>query len=38
MHLRRYQAQGYWWIGFEMPNGEAFLITRVGRVGDCVRF
>ena len=36
-NIRAYNAGGYHWLGVEI-NGKIFLITRVGRIGDCVRF
>lgn len=35
--MRGYLVDGYWYLGFT-HEGRIYLITRVGRQGDCVRF
>lgn len=37
MKIRKYRQDGYWWLGVEV-NGKVWLITRVGREGDCLSF
>lgn len=36
-NIRRYDAGGYHWLGAKI-NGRIFLIHKVGRIGDCMRF
>lgn len=35
--MKLYRAGLYWWLGYTDGYGKVWLVTRVGRVGDCIR-
>lgn len=38
MQIRAFSIRGFWWLGVARKNDAIYLIRKVGRVGDCVRF
>lgn len=35
-NIKLYRAGLFWWLGYEV-KGRLHLLTRIGRVGDCIR-
>lgn len=36
MNIALYTAGGFHWLGLKLHDGRVVLITKLGRVGDCI--
>lgn len=36
-HIHLYAINGWHWLGVDLGEGRLRLITRLGRVGECIR-